>query len=72
MTAGEYEIRIKGRVSDSLLASFDGLDANFHPAETVLHANDLDQAALHGVLERVRTLGLELIEVRQVKTGRSG
>ena len=72
MVEGEYEIRIKGRVSDSLLASFDGLDADFRPAETVLHGSNLDQAALHGVLERVRTLGLELVEVRQVKTGESG
>jgi hypothetical protein len=69
--AGEYEIRIKGRVSDSILASFDGLDSDFEPAETVLHGVDLDQAALHGVLERVRTLGLELVEVRQLKRGRA-
>jgi hypothetical protein len=27
----------------------------------------MDQAALHGVLEKVRALGLELVEVRQVK-----
>jgi hypothetical protein len=72
MTAAEdYQIRIKGRVSDSILANFDGLDADFEPAETVLHG-DLDQAALHGVLERVRALGLELVEVRKVRAGRSG
>jgi hypothetical protein len=73
MTAAEgYQIRIKGRVSDSILANFDGLDADFEPAETVLHGVDLDQAALHGVLERVRSLGLELVEVRKVRAGRSG
>jgi hypothetical protein len=71
MAAGDYEIRIKGRVSDSLLATFDGLDAEFEPAETILHGSHLDQAALHGVLERVRMLGLELVEIRQVKAGRS-
>ena len=70
MASGDYEIRIKGRVSDSVLASFAGLDADFEPAETVLHGLHMDQAALHGVLERVRTLGLELIEVRQLKSGR--
>jgi hypothetical protein len=72
MALGDYEIRIKGRVSDSILASFDGFEADFEPAETVLHGIHLDQAALHGVLERVRTLGLELVEVRPVKAGRAG
>ena len=67
MTTGTFEIRIKGRIGDSLLASFGDLEAEVEPAETVLRAERLDQAALHGVLERVRTLGLELVEVRQVK-----
>jgi hypothetical protein len=66
----DYEIRIKGRVGDALLASFEGLDAEIEPAETVLRGSHLDQAALHGVLERVRSLGLELVEVRQLKPGR--
>ena len=70
MAVDDYEIRIRGRVSDSLLASFDGLDADFEPAETVLRGTNLDQSALHGVLERVRALGLELVEIRQVKAGR--
>jgi hypothetical protein len=72
MAVDDYEIRIRGRVSDSLLASFDGLDAEFEPAETVLRGTNLDQSALHGVLERVRALGLELVEIRQVKAGRQG
>jgi hypothetical protein len=71
MATGNYEIRIKGRVGDTLLASFEGLDAEIEPAETVLRGNQLDQAALHGVLDRVRSLGLELLEVRQVKGERA-
>jgi hypothetical protein len=67
VTTGTFEIRIKGRIGDTLLASFGDLEAEVEPAETVLRAERLDQAALHGVLERVRTLGLELVEVRQVK-----
>ena len=61
-----YEIRIRGRVSDTTLASFDGLDAEIEPAETVLRGTVADQAALHGILERVRELGLELLELRRV------
>ena len=36
------------------------------PVETVLHGEIVDQAALHGVLDRVQALGLELIEVRRL------
>lgn len=68
MATGNYEIRIKGTVGESLLASFEGFDADIEPAETVLYGKELDQAALHGTLERVRALGLELIEVRQTKS----
>jgi hypothetical protein len=63
---GSYEIRIKGRLSDSLLAVFEGLTASVEPAETVLHGPVRDQAALHGLLDRVQSLGLELIEVRRL------
>ena len=36
------------------------------PAETVLRGELADQAALHGLLDRIQSLGLELIEIRQV------
>lgn len=61
-----YEIRIKGRVGDSVLASFEDMDSAFRPAETVLRGPISDQAQLHGLLERIQLLGLELVEVRQV------
>jgi hypothetical protein len=61
-----YEIRIKGKVGDPLLASFEELDASIKPAETVLTGVIEDQAALHGLLDRIQELGLELIEIRQV------
>ena len=64
-----YEIRIRGRVSDSLLASFAGLDAEFEPAETVLHGLHMDQAALHGILIKVRDLGLPLLAVTTFELG---
>jgi hypothetical protein len=62
-----YEIRIKGKVGDPLLASFGDLDASIKPAETVLRGVIPDQAALHGLLDRIQSLGLELIEIRQVQ-----
>ena len=61
-----YEIRIRGRVGAELTAAFEGLQADVKPVETVLHGEIVDQAALHGVLDRVQALGLELIEVRRL------
>lgn len=61
-----YEIRIKGKVGASVLASFEDMDSAFRPAETVLRGKISDQAQLHGLLERIQLLGLELVEVRQV------
>ena len=61
-----YEIRVRGRVSDAALSSFEGMDADLAPAETVLHGPVTDQAGLHGLLDRIQAMGLELIEVRRL------
>jgi hypothetical protein len=61
-----YEFRVRGRLAERLLSSFDGFDAEIQPVETILSGEVADQAALHGVLEQIESLGLELVEVRQV------
>jgi hypothetical protein len=66
VSAAVYEIRIEGGMSQQLLAAFEGMESTVRPAETVLRGPALDQAALHGLLDRVQALGLELIEVRRV------
>lgn len=63
----KYEIRVRGRLSDAVLERFDELDAHVATEETVLQGPVDDQAALHGILERVRALGLELLEVRRLQ-----
>lgn len=63
---GSYEIRIKGRLSDSLLAAFEGMTASVEPVETVLHGPVQDQSSLHGLLDRIQSLGLELVEIRRL------
>ena len=65
----KYEIRIKGRVRPALLEDFEGLEQSVERVETVLHGPLEDQAALHGLLQRIESLGLELIEVRQLPPG---
>jgi hypothetical protein len=61
-----YEIRVRGRVSEATLSTFEGMDADVAKTETVLHGPVIDQANLHGLLDRIQALGLELIEVRQL------
>jgi hypothetical protein len=63
----QYEIRVTGHLDPRWAASFEGL--SLAPAEdgtTVLGGQIVDQAALHGVLQRLRDLGIPLISVTQL------
>jgi hypothetical protein len=66
MAARRYEFRIRGRLSAPLLARFEMLEGDAERVETVLHGPVRDQAELHGIIERVQSLGLELVEVRRL------
>jgi hypothetical protein len=61
-----YTIRIKGRLGDAALSAFPALRSRHEGAETVL-TGDLDHAALYGVLAEIESLGLDLVEVRQLR-----
>jgi hypothetical protein len=67
MKPTQYEITVRGRLSETLLAAFDGLAAAPAAAETVLRGQIADQAALYGVLDRIESLGLELLDVRRAE-----
>jgi hypothetical protein len=64
-----YEIRIAGQLDEAAAAAFGDLDVTVHGTVTVITGN-FDQAALHGLLERIRSLGLELVEARRLRSGR--
>jgi hypothetical protein len=66
MADQQYEIRLRGRVGDEVLDTFDRLERDVEGVETVLHGSVRDQAALHALLERIAGLGLELIAVRRL------
>ena len=61
-----YEIRVKGRLSDTVTSAFEDFTAAVKPAETTLRGEIRDQSELHGLLEQLQSLGLELIEVRRL------
>lgn len=65
MKSAHYEITVRGQLGAALIDAFDGLTATPSPAHTVLGGEIVDQAALYGVLERIESLGLELLEVRR-------
>jgi hypothetical protein len=51
-----------------MLSAFPGLDSEFEGRDTVLSGDVPDQAALHGILSKIESMGLELVEVRRVPT----
>src|SRR3954463_7536346 len=64
---GRYEIRIQGHLENHWAAWFDGLILTYRSdGTTVLHGLVTDQAALHGLLHKVRDVGLPLISVTRV------
>jgi hypothetical protein len=64
-----YEIRIAGRLDKPTLARFAGLAVSFRDGATVI-TGQFDQAALHGMLEMIRSLDLELLEARRIGAAR--
>ena len=61
-----YEIRVAGHLGKSWAAQFEGLSIRHDPeGETVL-SGKLDQAALHGVLMKIRDIGIKLISVNRI------
>ena len=65
MHTTHYEITVRGRLSAALAGAFDGLTAVPAGSDTVIAGDIADQAALYGVLERIESLGLELLDVRR-------
>ena len=64
-----YQIRTKGRISDRWSDWFEGMTLT-HDTDgtTLICCPSIDQAALHGLLTKVRNLGLQLISVTPIGT----
>ncbi|MEJ2211625.1 MAG: hypothetical protein P8129_21675 [Anaerolineae bacterium] len=62
-----YEIRVEGHIGDSWSPWFDGMTIRHEESgETVLSGPLVDETALHGVLAKIRDLGLPLVEVKRL------
>ena len=65
----QYEIRVKGVLDSHWSAWFEGLQVTSDErGQTVIAGLVIDQAALHGLLIKVRDLGLPLLAVRRIET----
>jgi hypothetical protein len=62
-----YTIRIKGRLGATALSAFPSMVSELKGSDTVLTGLLEDQSALFGVLAQIEALGLELLEVRQIR-----
>jgi hypothetical protein len=62
-----YAIRIKGQLGATALSAFPSMAYQMMGGETVLTGWLQDRSALFGVLGQIERLGLELLEVRQVR-----
>ena len=65
----QYEIRVTGHLNARWAAWFDGLSlTRAEDGTTVLRGQIVDQAALHGVLQKLRDIGVPLISVTQLQS----
>jgi hypothetical protein len=67
-----YEIRVEGVLDQRWTAWFEGLQVTSEGSQTVISGPLPDQPALHGVLIKVRDLGMCLISVRRLDPDQAG
>jgi hypothetical protein len=66
-TPGLYSVRIRGRLGATALSAFPSMVSQLKGSETVLTGLLEDRSALFGVLAQIEALGLELVELRQIR-----
>ena len=69
--AALYHIRVKGRLAKNWAEWFDGMTLTYDPdrSETLLQGQVIDQAALYGLLVKIRDLGLLLLSLERIESG---
>jgi hypothetical protein len=63
-----YAIRIQGRLGATALSAFPSMESELKGGETVLTGLLKDRSALFGLLWQIEALGLDLLELRQIRS----
>ena len=66
-----YQIKVKGKLGNQWSDWFEGLTFEYEQSVTTMTGKVLDQSALHGLLVRVRDLGLPLISVKRIESSQN-
>ena len=66
-----YEIKVKGLLGNKWLTWFGGVSIKPEGSLTIITAEVRDQSALHGLIIRIRDLGLPLISIKRLKRNES-
>ena len=70
MTAERYELVVRGELGERFAPRFEGMRLERIRGHTVLVGDVLDQAHLHGLIQRIQELGLELVSVNPLEPRR--
>src|SRR4051812_19859362 len=71
-TGKDYQIVVRGELSRRYAAAFEGMEMKTETGRTVLTGEGISQCRLHGILERINGLGLELLSVESRPTKKIG
>lgn len=63
-----YQVKVSGKIGDQWTSFFEDLDCKYENGTTTISGTVVDQSALHGVLNRIRDIGLQLISVNRIET----
>ena len=65
-----YQIVVRGEISKRYATAFEGMEMEAKSGRTVLTGEILDNSHLHGILDRIIALGLELVSVEEMSRER--
>jgi hypothetical protein len=66
-----YQIRVRGQLDKRWSEWFDGFEMRSEGDDSILHGRVPDQAALHGILSKIRDLDLTILLVEKIKRDRA-